>query len=82
MMSVAANTAAVSNIPGVVSDQIASGVATINAAIAANSMKIAANMMSVAANTAAVNGNTTGVQMISNDVLSRSMVSPPDAALL
>ena len=50
-----------SQIGDLVSDEIASEFATINAAVAANSDKIAANMMSVVANQAAVGDNSLGV---------------------
>jgi len=82
MMSIAANTAAIPGISDIVSEEIASNVATINANIAANSAKIAANMMSVAANAAKVSDNVIGVQMVSSAILSESMVSEPDAAFI
>ena len=83
MMSVAENTAAVATIGDLVSAEIASKIATINAAVAANSDKIAANMMSVVANQAKVDENTLGVSMISSDIVAKSsMVSEIDPVFI
>ena len=82
MMSIAANSAAISDISNIVSDEIASEFSALNTKVATNSAKITANMMSVIANAAKVSDNVVGIQMVSSAILSESMVSEPDAAFL